>query len=73
MNGFENWLAAAGLRLVRPAAECWRVERLGAPRQPRDMPLADPPQGGALSIWLDRLREPREPIVYRIHPARDSD
>ncbi len=70
MKGFENLVAAAGLRLrpVRPFEEYWRVERLVAPRCPLETRDADPAQGRIFSIWLDRLSEPREPKAYRIRP-----
>jgi hypothetical protein len=73
MNSFENRLAAAGLRPARPPAECWRVERLGAPRRLPGKWDANPAQRRILSIWLGRLSERNEPAAYRIRRVGDSD
>ena len=72
-DGFENRLAAIGLRPVRPAAECWRVERLAPPRRLCAASGSHPAHSPALAAWLDRLGEPPEPTAYRIRPAGDSD
>jgi hypothetical protein len=73
MDSFENRLAAIGLSPIYRAPECWRVERLGAPRclsKTRDADLA---RGRALSMWLDRLGETHEPRQYRIRPVGESN
>ena len=72
MDSFENRLAAIGLRLSRRSPECWRVERLGAPRLTKTWD-ADLARGRILSTWLDRLSEPRAPMRYSIRPVGDSD
>ncbi len=73
MNSFENRLAAAGFSPIRPAAECWRVERLGAEHRLRGVAGVDPADSLALALWLDRLGEGPEPVAYRIRPLGNSD
>jgi len=73
MRSLENWLAAIGYRVERPAVDCWRVERIGPPPADLGGDRAASAPSGALSLWLDRLREQAQSSAYRISLASEAE
>lgn len=71
MEDVEERLTTIGYRSSRPAPECWRVARIGAPALFSSPRRSDPAKRGNLACWLDRLADRNGASTYRIRPSLD--